>query len=75
MDYADLFLCQIELSALIELAIDKDILLTIITQNHQQARDNCSKVGTLVTYETSDESRYLIQNFFPVAEYIRYLNE
>jgi len=75
MDYADLFLCQIQLSALIELAIDKDILLTIIDQNHQQARDNCSRVGILLTSKLSDESRDLIQNFFPFAGYIEYYDE
>jgi hypothetical protein len=75
MDYADLFLCQIQLSALIELAIDKDILLTIIGQNRQQARDNCSRVGILLISKPSYESSDLIQNFFPIAEYIKYFNE
>jgi hypothetical protein len=44
MDYAQQFLCQINLPSLIELAINKDILWIIIDQNQQQARDNCSRV-------------------------------
>ncbi len=35
MDYAEQFLCQTRLPSLIELAIDNDMLLAIITQNQQ----------------------------------------
>ncbi|CAF1097537.1 unnamed protein product [Rotaria sordida] len=47
MDYAQQFLCQIGLPSLIELGINKYILLTIIGQNQEQARDNCSRVGII----------------------------
>ncbi|CAF4842810.1 unnamed protein product, partial [Rotaria sp. Silwood1] len=42
MDYAEQFLHRSHLPCLIELAINKYILLTIIAQDQQQARDNCS---------------------------------
>jgi len=75
MNYAELFLCQIQHSALIELVIDKDILLKIIAENHQQARDNCSRIGSLITSKPSYESIDVIQNFFPVAHYVKHYNE
>ncbi|CAF3952241.1 unnamed protein product, partial [Rotaria sordida] len=53
IDYAQQFLCQIHLPSLIELVINKDILLTIIDENQQQARDNCSRVGTIRTSKPS----------------------
>ncbi|CAF1264332.1 unnamed protein product [Rotaria sordida] len=67
INYAKQFLCQMDLSSLIELAINKDILLTIVAQNHPQARDNCSRVETLLTSKQLDESIDPIQNFFPLA--------
>ncbi|CAF3662211.1 unnamed protein product [Rotaria sp. Silwood1] len=64
MDYAEQFLCQIHLSSLIELVINKDILLKIIAENDQQARENCSRVGTLLTSKPSYESIDAIRKFF-----------
>ncbi|CAF3033751.1 unnamed protein product [Rotaria sp. Silwood2] len=72
MDYAQQFLCQIHLPSLIELAINKDILLTIIDENQQQARDNCSRVGTIRTSKPSYESIDIIENFFPLAYYVKH---
>jgi hypothetical protein len=68
MDYADLFLCQLHLPSLIELAINNDILLKILSQNQEQARINASRVGTLITTQPSDESINGIRNFFPLAD-------
>jgi hypothetical protein len=65
MDYAQQFLHQIHLPSLIELALDKDILLTIIDQNQQQERDNCSRVGTILKSKPFFESIDIIRNFFP----------
>jgi hypothetical protein len=75
ISYAEQFLCQIHLSSLIELAINKDILLTIITQNHQQARDNCSRVGTLLTSKPSVESIDVIRKSFTLAYYVKHPKE
>jgi len=74
MDYAEQFLSQIHLS-LIELVINKDILLKIIAENDQQARENCSRVGTLLTSKPSYESIDAIRNFFPLAHYVKHRNE
>ncbi|CAF2020367.1 unnamed protein product [Rotaria magnacalcarata] len=65
MDYAEQFLTRSHLSCLIELPINKDPLLTIIAQNQQQARDNCSKVENLQTSETYCDSVDVVRNFFP----------
>ncbi|CAF0810250.1 unnamed protein product [Rotaria sordida] len=67
MDYAEQFLYRSHLPSLIELAIHEDILLAIITQDQQQARNNCSKVEHLVTLETLDDSIDAVRNFFPLA--------
>jgi len=56
MDYAKQFLYQIHLTCLIELTINKDILLRIIDENHKQARDNFSKAETIITSKPSYES-------------------
>jgi len=69
MNYVEQFLCLTQLSSLIELAINKDILFTIISQNQQQARDNCSRVRTIQTSEPSYESINTIRNCFPLAYY------
>ncbi len=53
MVYAELFLCRSHLPSLIELAIHKNILLTIIIQDQQQARNDRSKVANLQTSENS----------------------
>jgi hypothetical protein len=75
MDYAKKFLYQIHLSSLIELTINKDILLRIIDENHKQARDNFSKVGTILTSKPSYELIDMIQNFFPLAHYVKHYEE
>ncbi|CAF2584827.1 unnamed protein product [Rotaria sp. Silwood2] len=75
IDYAEQLICQIHLPSLIELAINKDILFTIISQNQLQARDNCSRVGTLRTSKPSYESICTIQNFFPLAYYVKHEKE
>ncbi|CAF1309438.1 unnamed protein product [Adineta ricciae] len=75
MDYAEQFLCQIHLSSLVELAIDKHILLTIVQQNHPQARDNCLRIGKLRTSEPSYEIIRTIQQSFPLADYVKHKNE
>jgi hypothetical protein len=75
LDYAQQFLCQIHLSSLIELAINKDILFTIIAQNQQQARENCSRVRTIITSKPSYESIDIIQDFFPLAYYRKHSQE
>ncbi|CAF1650211.1 unnamed protein product [Adineta ricciae] len=75
MDYAEKFLCQIHLSSLVKLAIKKHILLTIVQQNHPQARDNCLRIGKLRTSEPSYEIIHTIQQFFPLADYVKHKNE
>ena len=75
MDYAELSLCQLYLPSLIELAINKDILLKIISQNQEQARINASRVGTLITSQSSYESIDAIRNFFPLAYYVNHVTE
>ncbi|CAF1431173.1 unnamed protein product [Rotaria sordida] len=50
-DYVEQLLCRTYLPCLIELVIHNDLLLTIINQNQQQVKDNCSKVETLITVE------------------------
>ena len=70
MDYAEQLLYQINQSSLIELVLDTDILWKIIAENNEQARKNCSRVGTLHTFIPSDESNDLISNFFPLARHI-----
>ena len=67
IDYAEQLICQINLPSLIELAIDKDILFTIISQNQQQARDNCSRVEILRTSKPCCESIYTTRNFSLLA--------
>ncbi len=75
LDYAQLFLCQLQLSSLTELAMNKDILFTIIAQNQQQARENCSRVGRVQTSKPSYESIDIIQDFFPLAAYVKHSKE
>jgi len=67
IDYAEQFLCRTHLPCLVELAIHKDILLTIIAQDQQQARDNCSKVENLLTSKKAYNSIDAILNFFPLV--------
>ena len=75
MDYAEQFLCQNYLPSLIELAIDKDILLTIIAQNHQQAKNNCSKVNRLLLSKPYYESKEVIRSFFPIGFFVKHFDE
>jgi hypothetical protein len=67
LDYAEQFLCRIHLPSLTELVIDNDMLLPIIAQNQQQARDNCSRVETLRTPEPFNHSIDSVCHFFPLA--------
>jgi len=67
MDYAEQLLCRTHLPCLIELAIDNDMLLAIITQDQQQAKENCSRVETLRTPEQFNDSIDAVRNFFPLA--------
>jgi hypothetical protein len=67
MDYAEQFLCRSHVPCLIELAIHKDILLAIIAQDQQQARDNCSKVENLLTSKKCYDSVDVLRNFFPLV--------
>ncbi|CAF1393948.1 unnamed protein product [Rotaria magnacalcarata] len=75
IDYVKQLICQINLLSLIEFGIKKDILFTIISQNQQQARDNCSKVEILRTSKPSYESIYTIRNFSPLAYYVKHEEE
>ena len=75
MDYAEQFLYQMGLSSLIDLVIDTDILWKIITENNEQATENCSKVGTLRTSKPSYQSIDVIRNFFLLAHYVKHGNE
>ncbi len=69
MDYAEQFLSRARLPRLIELAIQKNILLAIIAQDQQQARDNCSQVENLLTSEKYDDSIDAVRNFFPLVSH------
>ena len=75
MDYAEQFLYRMNLSSLTELVIDTDILLKIIAENNEQARKNCSRVGTLQTSKPLYQSIDAIRNFFPLAFYVRHRDE
>ncbi|CAF2983412.1 unnamed protein product [Rotaria sp. Silwood2] len=66
MDYAEQFLCRSRLPCLTELAIHKQVLLTIVAHDSQQARDNCSKVENLLTSNKWSDSINVIRNFFPL---------
>ncbi|CAF4473209.1 unnamed protein product [Rotaria sp. Silwood2] len=72
MDYAEQLLCRTSLPSLNELIIHNDILLTIINQNQQQARENCSRVKTLRTSHPLDGLVNVVRNFFPSGSYIKY---
>ncbi len=69
MDYAEQFLCRSRLPCLTELAIHKQVLLTIVAHNSQQARDNCSKVENLLTSKKWCDSIDAIRNFFPLVSH------
>ncbi len=69
MDCAEQFLCRTHLPCLIELVIHKGILLTIVAQDQQQARDNCSKVENLLTSEIFYDSVDAVRNFSPLVSH------
>ena len=75
IDYDKQLICQINLPSLIELAINKDILFTIISENRQHTRDNCSRVEILRSSKPSYESIYTIRNFSPLAYYVKHKEE
>ncbi|CAF1411759.1 unnamed protein product [Rotaria sp. Silwood1] len=64
-DYAEQLLYRTYLPCLIELVIRNDVLLTIINQNQQQVKDNCSKVETLIIVELWTYPNSTHVNFFP----------
>ncbi|CAF0770041.1 unnamed protein product [Rotaria sordida] len=64
-DYAEQLLYRSYLPCLIELAIRNNVLLTIINQNQQQVKDNCSKVETLIIVEPWAYPNSTHINFFP----------
>jgi hypothetical protein len=65
MDYGEQLLCGARLPHLVELVICNDVLLTIIDQDNQQARDNCSNVETLFFVEPEIELTSIHLKFFP----------
>jgi hypothetical protein len=64
-DYVEQLLCRTYLPCLIELLIRNDLLSTIINQNQQQVKDNCSKVETLIIVEPWIHPDTIHENFFP----------
>jgi hypothetical protein len=64
-DYVEQLLCRTYLPCLIELLIRNDLLSTIINQNQQQVKDNCSKVETLIIVEPWIHPMTIDKNFFP----------
>ncbi|CAF3562076.1 unnamed protein product [Rotaria socialis] len=75
LDYAEQLLCRSHLPSLIELAIDSNILLKIIAQDQQQAKGNCSRIGTLLTSHPFYHSIDTLRNFFPRDSYVPHPKE
>ncbi|CAF1300487.1 unnamed protein product [Rotaria magnacalcarata] len=75
LDYAKQLLCRTHLPCLVELAIDNDILLTIIAQDQRQAKDNCSRVETLRTSNPFYHSLDALRSFFPPNSYVKHPDE
>ncbi|CAF3704826.1 unnamed protein product [Rotaria socialis] len=75
LDYAEQLLCRSHLPSLIELAIDSNILLKIIAQDQQQAKGNCSRIGTLLTSHPFYHSIDTLRNFFPRDSYVQHPKE
>jgi hypothetical protein len=75
MDYTELFLYEIHLPSLIELAIDKDMLFTLIAQNQQRTSDNCSRLRIIHTSKPSYESRDTIRKIFPQVNYLEHVKD
>jgi hypothetical protein len=65
MNYGEQLLCRAHLPHLVELIIHNDVLLTIINQDNQQAKDNCSKVERLFIVEPWIEPTNAHLKFFP----------
>jgi hypothetical protein len=65
MDYGEQLLCRSHLPYLVELVIRNDVLLTIIDQDNQQAKNNCSNVETLFIVEPWIELTSVHLKFFP----------
>jgi hypothetical protein len=64
-DYAEQMFYRTHLPRLVELFIHYEPLSVIVTQNQQQARDNCSKVELIRVAESSDRSITHLLDFFP----------
>ncbi|CAF0823919.1 unnamed protein product [Adineta steineri] len=65
MNYAEQLLYRAHLPNLVELVIRNDVLLTIIDQDNQQARNNCSNIETLLIAEPWIKPRKVHLKFFP----------
>jgi hypothetical protein len=65
MDYGEQLLCRAHLPQLVELVIRNDVLLTIIDQDNQQAKNNCSNVETLFIVEPWVQPTTVHLKFFP----------
>jgi hypothetical protein len=74
INYAEQMLSRTSLPCLNELAIDNDILLSMIAQDQHQTRDNCSRVERLLTSEPLSDSLNIIQNYFPPDSYEQHPN-
>jgi len=73
--YTEQFLCRTHLPCLVKLAIDNDILLAIINQAQQQAKDNCSRVKTLRTVRPANDSVDTFLKFFSPDAYVEHSNK
>jgi hypothetical protein len=71
-DYAEQLLYRSYLPSLVELAINNNILLKIIAQDQQQAKDNCSRVRTLRTSDPFNHSIDTLTNFFPPNSFVQH---
>jgi hypothetical protein len=65
LDYGEQLLCRSRLPQLVELVIRNEVLTTIINQDNEQARHNCSKVETLYIVEPWIERTNFHLKFFP----------
>jgi hypothetical protein len=60
-------LCRTHLPRLVELFIHYESLSVIVTQNEQQARDNCSNVELIRVAESLDRSINHLLDFFQIC--------
>ncbi|CAF4673577.1 unnamed protein product [Rotaria sp. Silwood2] len=65
IDYGEQLLCRTHLPHLVKLVIRNDVLLTIIDQDNQQARNNCLNVETLFIVESWIKPTSVQLKFFP----------